>query len=640
MGCYFYMARKKKQVTEKSQHIETSSVEDKKYEREVTGHYENSKEYMSDLRSTWDDKEAMLLGSLKDSISTGSTKSQIFDPRLSTIVFDRSARVMAQEHVGHSFAMSKNDIGKNKLMDLLTKYFNTQANEQFPMLTKLRLLDLYSLVYGSMFAIVPWRINTRKDYIGPEMNLIPIRDVFPQPNVIFNDADYVQVRTFVSLEWLKAQDKDVWKNIDAIEAEYKDTAGDTREGDEADSSHVERRFHPNMDVGDKAFPQIELITEYRHDKWITFSPRSIKRKGSTTKVVRVIENPDYVEGVLPVIKKDAFPLIDRAIGLGEFERGEALQKSINSLINLYMDGVKMSIFPPMQINPQAQGLVASSIKMSPAAKWMVGRPNVDIQMTNLSPQGISTFNSTYGFLVGALNSQAGTSSVNEGDSVQSTIGKTPQAVQLLRQRENARDAWDRHMMDEAIKDIYTRWVNLIAGNMEKTEQIRIFGPEIEDIARNYPDVNEMLDVSTSGKQATVKIGKKDIDAKYDYQVEAGSTMKRDGAQEAQASRELLEVVLSNPDVIQRVEAEGKKINMAELMNRVFASSGIQDWDKIITDVEVGPQQQESPEGPVQQLVQSQEPQLQRQPLPQFSDPAIMQAANQVVGGIGNVPTGQ
>lgn len=638
------MAKKK---TEQTQVIETSIFEDRKLEREVFGHLEGSKDYMSDLRSTWDDKEAMLLGRLKDDISQNSTKSQVFDPRLSTIVFDRAARVMAQEHVGHAYAMSKDDIGKNKLMDLLVKHFNTRANEQFPMLTKSRMLDLYSLVYGSMFALVPWRVNMRNDYVGPEMTIIPIRDMFPQSNVVFNDSDWVQVRTWVSLNWLKGQDKNVWKNIDAIEEEYKGTAGDSKDGDEEDTSYSERTFHTHMDVGDKAFPQIELITEYRHDRWITFSPRSIHRDGSSTKILRVVENP-YIEGMLPVVKKDAFPLIDRAVGLGEFERGERLQKSINSLINLYLDGVKMSIFPPIQINPKSDGLVPSSITQTPAARWLVGRPNQDVQITNISPQGINTFNSTYGFLVGALNSQAGTTSISEGDETKTTIGKTPQAIQMLRARENARDEWDRHMMDETIKQVYTRWVNLISDNMEQTEQVRIFGAEIEEIAKNYPDIKDVVDISTSGKQAVVKVSSKDIKSKYDYQVEPGSTMKRDTVQEAQAVREILEIVLSNPDVIARVEQEGKAISMAELFTRVFATSGIQDWDKIITDKETQPNlnggdggqvppNQVPPEMmgqmPPQQMPQ-QTPQVASQ---QYNDPDIMQAAQQLLGGISGVP---
>lgn len=617
-----------KRVTEKTQKIETTSLEDSKLEREVIQFYTDSKDYMKDLRDTWDDKEAMLLGTINDEISQNTTKSQVFDPRLSTIVFDRASRVMAKEHIGHAYAMSKDDIGKNKLMNLLVSNFNCRANEQFPMLTKLRMMDLYSLVYGSMFALVPWRINSVKDYIGPELTLIPIRDIFPQPNTIFADSDRVQVRTYTSIEWLKKQDKDVWKNIDAIEDMYKDTAGDTRETSEEDSSLTERNFHPDQSIGDKRFPKIELITEYRHDKWITFCPRSTKNGMKSTKILRVVENPDYMKGTLPVVKKDAFPLLDRAIGLGEFERGEKLQKSINSLINLYMDGIKMSIFPPIQINPEATGLVPSSIKMSPAAKWLVGRPNVDLQMTSVNPQGINTFNSTYGFLVGALNSQAGTTSVNEGDNVSSSVGKTPQAIKLLEARENSRDAWDTHMMDEAIREIYVRWVNLIAKNMEKPEQIRLFGAEIEDLAKSYPDIRELVDMSDSGQYGELNVTKKDIEAAYDYKVEAGSTVKRDYVQEATAMRELFDIVTDKPHIIEKMNMEGKDIVMSELVSRAFATSGTNDWDKIVVDMEqqqtAGPEQapQEAPQ-PIQ--------------MPQIQDPAIMQAAQSMLGGMSGIP---
>lgn len=639
----------KKQKNEQTQKISTTSVEDLKLETEVFSNLQDSIDYLSNIRTTWDDKEAMLMGKPVDEITKKGTKSQVFDPRLSTIVFERSARVMAQSHVGHSYAESKNDVGKNKLMDLMLGYYTKCANEQFPMLMKLRMLDFYSLVYGSFFALVPWRINKQRGHVGPEMVLIPMRDVHVQPNTIFGEADWVTIKSMVSMEWLKQQDPKIWKNIDEVERDLKESGGDYRESDEEESSFVERTFTPDNQKGSKSFPQVELYTEYRRDKWITFVKRDPKKKGSQTRILRVVENP-YPGYKLPVVKKDAFPLIDRVIGLGEFERGETLQRSINSLINLYLDGVKYSIFPPLQINPNADNLIMSSLQWEAGAKWFVGRPNQDVQTTQLSPLGINTFNSTYGFLVGALQNQSGTTSTNEGDNVQSTLGKTPQAINALQQRENARDEWDRFMMESAIKEVYERWIDLTVENLDAPVAMRLYDDEIKDITQMYPDAAEMFESGTAGR---VKVKKDMIKAKYDYKVEVGSTMKKDPQAESGAVKEMLGMiqqlrnpqtgVIENPKIV-NPNGEVKEVVVSELIQRAFATSGIQDWDKIFVDSQAqdpgmaGPMPAAGVEGTMPGAPQPGMEQPPQGPPPvqvdprEFNDAEIQQVAAQMFGG--------
>jgi len=155
----------------------------------VQQHFADSKKWLGDRREEWDELEAILIGQNKESLGT---KSRVFDPKLSTAVYERSARVMGQSPKGKAYATSKDDIGKTLLMNLLLDYYTKRANEQRRFVTKLRLMDLYSLVYGTMFAIVPWRVDKRRGYIGPEINLLPMRNSFPQPGVSLFDADWFQ----------------------------------------------------------------------------------------------------------------------------------------------------------------------------------------------------------------------------------------------------------------------------------------------------------------------------------------------------------------------------------------------------------------------------------------------------------------
>ncbi len=84
---------------------------------EVQDHFDSSDTYLETIREGWDDLEAMLVAKLTDSLSP-TTNNTVFDPILSSIVYERAARVMAQNPKGKAYAQSKDDVGKNILMNL------------------------------------------------------------------------------------------------------------------------------------------------------------------------------------------------------------------------------------------------------------------------------------------------------------------------------------------------------------------------------------------------------------------------------------------------------------------------------------------------------------------------------------------
>ena len=591
---------------------------------EVQDHFDSSDTYLETIREGWDDLEAMLVAKLTDSLSP-TTNNTVFDPILSSIVYERAARVMAQNPKGKAYAQSKDDVGKNILMNLLLKYYYKNASEQETMLVKLRLWDLYSLVYGTMFALVPWRVND-KGYVGPELNILPIRDCFPQPsknNV--SDMDWFIVRNLVSMAWLKTRDPDVWDmdEIEKLETDLKDAKSG---GDEADNSEddrlsfVQKTMYPNAE-GDVLFPGVEILTEYRRDKWITWTPKRINDANSKPYILRIADDA-YVGDMLPIVAKHAFPLIDSPIGFGEFARGKSLQMAINSLWNLYMQGVKYTIFPPLHINPE--NVVPSSIKWGPGEYWFMDNPNADVQPMNINPSGLNTFHSTFGALKSAIESQAGTTSTRESANTQSSLGKTPQAIKFIAEKEGARDEWDRVMLEQSITQVYERWVALTVSKMGKEVTLRLFKDEIEDIAATHPDVVELYD---SGGRGEVKAKKKDINATYDFVLEAGSTVKPDLEAEQNNITSILKAVLENPPIMEALQAEGKMINLGELFKRWIVSGGTKDYDKIIVEM---PKQEEEQIAPEEQI---EEPPRQGIRPEDFQDPDIQQAVAQLMGGV-------
>jgi len=560
-------------------------------------HFNSSWRYMQTIRDGLDEKEALLIGEPWDEISSKVTKSKIFDPRLSTIVIERSARVAAQLPRGEAMAVSEDDIGKNLLMNLSLDNYKRTANEQYRFLQKLRMSSMYSQVYGSLFALVPWRVNSRTGFVGPEVNLIAMRDSFPQPGLPnLNEASWFIQAASLSYDWIKAQKGESW-NKEAVEllgsylkdwtenmanpSKYGSSTDET--ADEDQRSFIERRNFPTIE-GSKGYARIRLLTEYNADlnAWISWCPAVPGVKNSRALILRVVKDA-YVKGMLPVVKKDCFPLLDSVIGMGEFERGKSIQYAMNSLINLYMDGVKYSIFPPLHIN--WQNAVMSTIKWGPGERWLMKNPNGDVQaMQNINPQGLNTFQNTYQFLLSALQSQAGTTEVSSPNNTQPTVGRTPQAVQFLRDRENARDSYEGFMMDTFVQDIFDRWIALINNKMPGKLMTRLFEDEIKRIEKKYPDVKELV-----GKGGSVSIDPKRLKNKmgYDYYHEFNSMMAPQSDVKAQEVSSILNLAMSN-GFIDIAAKQGYEINVGELFYELVSlATSIRDPDKIVKQTNVG-----------------------------------------------------
>ena len=218
-----------------------------------------------------------------------------------------------------------------------------------------------------------------------------------------------------------------------------------------------------------------------------------------------------------------------------------------------MDGVKYSIFPPLHINPNM--VVKQSIKWGAGEFWFMNNPNKDVQPMTLSPQGLNEFNSTYGFLLAALQSQGGTSDISQNSTSEPTLGKTPEAVKFISNRENARDEWERFMLEESMKEVYTRWTALAANKMEVDVEMRLFGDEIKEIQKSYPDAAELFAFQKRGKVMVNKTMLNDKDLKegdftrYDYEIEAGSSYKPNIESEQANLTTIMKAVLDHPEIV-------------------------------------------------------------------------------------------
>ena len=257
-----------------------------------------------------------------------------------------------------------------------------------------------------------------------------------------------------------------------------------------------------------------------------------------------------------------------------------MQMVVNSVWNLYLDATKMSIFPPVIINKDNVA-AASSFKYGMAEKWLGrGQVNNIAQAVNLSPKGIATFNNTYQVANAALLNMFGTSDTTVTSQTEAGFGKTPEALKMQGARENTRDNADRFYMEQFLKTVMTKMVNLVSKKQMGPIAFRLFGDDFEKMKRTNPELEKNFDIKT-GKLTIDK--SKTGSVLYDYELVSGSTYAVDQQSQQQNMVMLLQLLLKSPELIQMISQEGYTIKMGELFKKVISNSGVQDWDKILEE---------------------------------------------------------
>lgn len=525
---------------------------------------------MREKRLVWDKVEQLFHGILNDSVSAG-TKSQVFDPRLASLIIERAYRVMSQMGVGKVKGMSNNDLGDAKLKNLLLdKYVVPNANSQFDLLTKFRLVDMYSNIYGSFDVLVDQ--NVRKDgYTGPDMWLLNKRDVFlPLGAISINDADKVIVRTWRTLSFFEGlKDDKTFKNINKIIELLKKKSGS--KGD-VDSDNNSKRNENSYDKSPNGY--FEILTEYSKDKWTDVCVDADME-------FREQKNP-HENDELPIVRKYSLPLIDDSEGMGDAERGGSMQMVQNSMWNLALDGVKLSMYPPIMINKDNIASM-SSIQWGAAKKWLV-RGNIQnaVQPINLTPKGIDNFNNFFQAANASLLNVFGTSDTTLSQQQDTSYGRTPQALKMQQARENTRDNADKFYMEAFITEVMKKMVNLLNKKQSGSIAIRMFPDEVEQIKRDYAEIEENYDKDKG--ILTVPRGKKSNI--YDYEFVSGSTF----AMDEQAERENLANLMTmynqaqtpqGNTLVNDLEKAGYNFKFGELFKRIVVKSGIKDWDQVL-----------------------------------------------------------
>ena len=553
----------------------------------------------------------------------GEYKSRIKDGSLAAVIYERACRVAAQPATGKIYALSRHDEGKTQLINLYwQRYCIPRMNWQYSFATKLRLWEYYSLIYGVMPMFHGYHVDD--NYVGPDCKLVNPQFVHPQAGRLSpNDADYIFLETFHSLHSLKKQiGQDGWKSgalKELIEKAKEDITPDI--GDRVTNMQQARGEDTDLYRG-----QVKLVTKYKRgygESWVTFAP-------DYDLVVREIKNP-FKSGQIPVKFKYAMPLIDSFWGLGDIERGESLQRGIDTSINLAMDYMKLMLFPPTLFS---NTMNLSQYKMRPGAKWKVS-DSAKVSPLQLSQMPPQIQQQIYQSLKGGILNQNGTTDTAiSGNDKLPGYGKSPQALKKLGERENSRDSWDREMLEEAEAELFNGMLEELSIHHNPEVEFHIFNEEIEQIAEaGFIDVLDVFDSAVEywvdpatkeqvenpaeaeikqrglipklngGGTAKLTIKPEALEAEYYFNVDTNSTAANDEAEEFERLEALMNVM--GTEVAQKgVEAlqqAGKSFDFGALLSQYIKGSQIKGGSELIKEAseaelqQMQNQEQEPPE---------------------------------------------
>jgi hypothetical protein len=500
--------------------------EKSRYESTYKADYEADWDLHRNYIQNFDAWEAMLIGTVYDSVSKTVDGSKITDSYATTLAKERADKVIAKLPGGETTPAGRADIGKATFMDILRqKWIYPNANAQRPFLEKLNLWQLYSSVYGYMPMFYDWT-TSNTGYVGPDCWLWNPRNLIPQQGkVSVEDMDYITALTWISRKRLQAildneVEGDGWDR-DALQ-ELLDKNEKTAGNDTSQDTFVER--DRNSQGSKKG---ICLATRYESGpdgEWCTFAPE----EGFVE--IRKLPNP-HKNGRIPFVIKYSQPLFDSFYGLGDFQLDKPLQFARDGLTNFYFANLKRNLAPGIIVN--ANGVVKHTLDVTKPNPVLMETIKDSIRPMPTNTAGLATYQGAQSALTGAMLARNGSQNAAApgAETLNPSQGKTPAAINLYSDKEASRVGADIRRMETAIEQLTDGFFSLVANIGTEEIPVSLFSKDIEEIVKSgLTDVlglfNGKLKVDSTGTAGDLTIKPEALKGvEYRFSVEADSTVK-------------------------------------------------------------------------------------------------------------------
>lgn len=623
-----------------------ADVDKEKYLTQVMSHYEKWTDDINKRltrKQGWNEITDAYYGKLpKD----WPFKSKTVDPRIKTTLLEKNSRLTNGKLRGRFVPKEGGDVLGAKINNAVIDTQWESTHNGMSMNQKISVGDLDARLYGSKFYLNLWKtiaVGDKVEYDGNDSELLDIRDCgMDWMADHIRSAKWFQHRSWEFVEDLEAQVDEsgscVFENLDKIRADISDPKYNAQSSSANRDKEYQRRVLQIKGLEDRAsqdiaFPIVQVVTEYRKDKWITFAP-------DHNVILRCIDNP-YDHGQIPVSQLRYYPTQDDPLGESEVESVLPLWLAIQAVLDAYLDEVMLKIRPPIIVNPRFVNV--ESVIFEPEALW------ISSDITNayrevVSGQGaIAQFQNTYPALISAFSNAMG--GLSQGTSSASPFeqDKTATEVKATERQQNVRDQKNQADLAEFIKDVVYQWrVNnkqfLFADPKKSKYVLKIVGrntfedfkamglaemdldPEVEkmiaDIVEQNPDItnaeiNTLIEagktprfpvydnpkekdpekitykskmrISDQGSIADLTIIPSDLDGNYDYIPDVTSMSSSASADASNGKKQAFDLI-TNETVLKLLAQEGLGPNIKEIINSSLEEFGQKDGEKYIQPI--------------------------------------------------------
>ncbi len=591
-------------------------------------------------KNGWNDITDAYWGKLPES---WPFSSRVVDPRIRTVINEKNARILNSKLRGRIVPREGGDVVKARLNNAKLDYDWDVANYGGSMLQKWSQMDQETRLYASKFALVPWMVRKNSEggveFEGNEFQPLDIRDVGIDPNAKnVRNANWVQVRNYTKIEDLENANKnklgvDVYPGLKDLKKVISKGTQDRRDNNY--SSRIKQLKGLDDRMGeDSSFPVIEVVTEYRPDRWITFCPKH-------KVILRDIPNP-YNHGKIPIVQLCYYPLGDDPIGESEVEPVLGIWRAIQVVLNGFLDTLKNRIRPPLKVIEGAVRM--ETIEYGPDAQWIMTRPD-GVMETQGNGEALQYFQTSYSALTSAFTAAMNAMSQGVSQTDQFNPDKTATEVKASVKQQTVMDQKNQNDLAEAIADMMSMWLSnnrqfLFTDPSKQEFLLKILGNEnfsyfkrlgmdqeevpgealkmieeiiigaggnmsdldLQDMYQNsklpkYPiienpkekDFSKMkikpkMKVNDMGDGADLYLTRDDFDGSFDYIADVKSMATGADVQTIEALNKNFEI-MTNPNVVQLLTQEGWKPKLKELIVDLFNYNGsTQDSEKYFEQI--------------------------------------------------------
>lgn len=572
--------------------------------------------------------------------------SRVVDPVIRTVLLEKKARLTNSKLRGRTVPREGGDVLKSRLINTLLDFQWDSAIDGGTMNAKVGEMDVDGRMFGSAFGYVGWKYETDKDgkpiFNGNELKPLDPNNCGLDPNCTHvRNANWFQMREYMLWTDLKEENEfpgePKYSGLAELQARIdRDKSQNQRQSD-YQSRNLQLRGLEDRVGYDKSFPVIEVVTEFRRDRWITFSPKY-------KVVLRDIKNP-YKHRSIPIVQLRYYNLLNDPWGESEVECVLSVFWAIQATLCGYLDTMNVHMRPPLKV---IEGQVRmETLNWGPEATWIMNSQDAVVEHQGTG-ESLKYFQTTYSALKSSLAQAMGEMSQGTGGLDPFTPDKTATEIKATVKQQNARDEANQGVLSDMITDMMRMWISnnqqfLFADPDQHEYVMRIIGQEnfeyfkrsgldqmtipdesMESIAeilalKNgdvsdselqsltqaaevplYPviknpeekradkqEIERKMRPSPMGDSAELSLTPDDLEGAYDYIPDVKSMSMGAYQEQLEALNRTFEM-LTNPQVLQMLQMEGVTPNVKDLVSAILESAGLRDTERYFKESQASP----------------------------------------------------